>query len=413
MRHRPKIKEQTMSLSLRPTISALLRNSTGALLVALQIAIALAVLVNAIYIVHQRIQKMGRPTGMDDANLFALTSVGFKEGVNYDASLREDLAYLRSLPGVVAATPADTVPLSLSGRVLDIWSQPDRKGLRAEINGFDMDEQALKTLGAHLLAGRDFRRDEILPPQRSDMTPEVILTRATAEKLFPGENALGRTVYDDLGKPGTIVGILDDMIGIGWDKLQSVVQVAIFPVRSPSDAVNYLVRTEPGRRDAIMRMAEEHLSGSNPNRVIKNVHSLEYYKKTLYLNDRAMEIFLITVTGLLVAVACLGIFALATFNVSARTKQIGTRRAVGGRRIDIVRYFLIENALITTVGVVAGCILALGVGYWLSLQYALPRLDLYYLVGGVLLLWAVSQLAAWQPARRAAAVPPSVATRTV
>ncbi len=52
-------------------------------------------------------------------------------------------------------------------------------------------------------------------------------------------------------------------------------------------------------------------------------------------------------------------------------------------------------------------------GYWLSLQYALPRLDLYYLVGGVLLLWAIGQLAAWQPARRAAAVSPSVATRTV
>jgi putative ABC transport system permease protein len=112
-------------------------------------------------------------------------------------------------------------------------------------------------------------------------------------------------------------------------------------------------------------------------------------------------------------VTCLGVFALATFNVSTRTKQIGTRRAVGARRRDIVRYFLIENGLITSTGILVGCALALGTGYWLSLQYALPRLDLYYLVGGVLLLWAIGQLAAWQPARRAAAVPPSVATRTV
>jgi putative ABC transport system permease protein len=119
------------------------------------------------------------------------------------------------------------------------------------------------------------------------------------------------------------------------------------------------------------------------------------------------------VTALVIGVTCLGIFALATFNVSTRTKQIGTRRAVGARRRDIVRYFLVENALVTGGGVVVGCALALAVGYWLSVQYALPRLNLYYLVGGVLALWGIGQLAAWQPARRAAAVPPSVATRTV
>jgi putative ABC transport system permease protein len=60
-----------------------------------------------------------------------------------------------------------------------------------------------------------------------------------------------------------------------------------------------------------------------------------------------------------------------------------------------------------------GCLLALAAGYWLSVHYALPRLNLYYLVGGVLALWGIGQLAAWQPAARAAAVPPSVATRTV
>ena len=96
-----------------------------------------------------------------------------------------------------------------------------------------------------------------------------------------------------------------------------------------------------------------------------------------------------------------------------RTKQIGTRRALGARRRDIIDYFLVENALITGAGILMGCLLALAAGYWLSLHYALPRLNLYYLVGGVLALWGIGQLAAWQPARRASAVPPSVATRTV
>jgi putative ABC transport system permease protein len=126
-----------------------------------------------------------------------------------------------------------------------------------------------------------------------------------------------------------------------------------------------------------------------------------------------VAIFLVTVTALLLGISSLGIFGLGTFNVSTRTRQIGTRRAVGARRGDILRYFMVENGLITTGGIVVGSLLALGVGYWLSMQYSLPRLDLYFLVGGVLVLWTIGQIAAWHPARRASRVSPSVATRTV
>ena len=79
----------------------------------------------------------------------------------------------------------------------------------------------------------------------------------------------------------------------------------------------------------------------------------------------------------------------------------------------MVRYFLIENWLVTTVGVAVGCVLALALGYWLSTQFELPRLPLWYMVGGVLALWAVGIGAAMIPARRAALVSPAVATRTV
>jgi putative ABC transport system permease protein len=115
----------------------------------------------------------------------------------------------------------------------------------------------------------------------------------------------------------------------------------------------------------------------------------------------------------LLAITAVGVFGLATFNVGTRTKQIGTRRAVGARRTDIVSYFLVENWLISTVGIVLGCGLALWSGYWLAKTYQLPRLDLYYLIGGIPILWILGLLAAWQPARRASTVSPAVATRTV
>jgi putative ABC transport system permease protein len=406
-----------MSLDIRPVVSSLLRNRTGAVLVALQIAIALAVLVNAIFIVHQRIETMNLPTRIDDQNLFGVQSAEFTDRFDYDASVREDLAYLRGLPGVVNASVTNSIPLGISGSATSVWTQPDSKGNRSQINFFSMDEHGLKTLGVRLIAGRGFRATEILPPvtptNTADFVPQIIVTQAVAETLFPHQNALGKTIYDSLGQPSTIIGIIDNMIGTGWSGYEALDHVAILPQLPRLYGFSYLVRTEPGRRNAIMRTVEEHLSTSNPNRVIKWVRSVEFFKKLKYRDDRNMEVFLITVTALLLAVASLGIFGLATFNVSARTKQIGTRRAVGARRADIVSYFMVENGLITTAGIAVGCALALAIGYWLSLQYQLPRLDLYYLVGGVLALWLIGQLAAWQPARRASAVSPSVATRTV
>ena len=104
-----------MSLNVRPILSALLRNRTGAVLVAMQIAIALAVLVNALYIVMQRVEKIRRPTGIDVANIFVISSAGFTDHYQAVPSIREDLAYLRGLPGVIAATPLNAVPLSGGG----------------------------------------------------------------------------------------------------------------------------------------------------------------------------------------------------------------------------------------------------------------------------------------------------------
>ncbi len=406
-----------MSYEVRPILSALLRNRTGAVLVALQIAIALAVLVNALYIVVQRAEKMARPTGIDVDNVMVIASAGFTQRFQTVPSIEEDLAWLRSLPGVVAATVTGNVPLGNGGNNEPLVTRPDEQ--RAyNYNQLEIDEHGLAALGLRLVAGRNFRHDEIEPPlTKSDVSrfvPEIIVSRALAEHLFPHQDPLGKVVYDPLNQAATIIGVVDPVMGCfpSSDHPDWVYFVPRLPFAFGGSLI-YLVRTQPGQRAALIPRIEAYMAKSNPDRVIDWVRPLNYFRDLSYLADRAMEIYLTTVTALLIAVTCLGIFALATFNVSTRTKQIGTRRAVGARRRDIVRYFLVENGLITTAGVVAGCALALAAGYWLSLAYSLPRLNLYYLVGGVLVLWGIGQLAAWQPARRAAAVPPSVATRTV
>ena len=157
-------------------------------------------------------------------------------------------------------------------------------------------------------------------------------------------------------------------------------QVALFPRLPEARSLIYLVRTEPGRRDRLLAAALTHLGHSNADRVIKYARPVEQFKRRLQLADRNMEIFLITAAALVLITTCLGVFGLVVFNVSTRTRQIGTRRALGARRRDILQYFMVENGLLTTAGLLGGCMLAFAVSVWLSRQYGVPKLNPYFLL---------------------------------
>jgi len=401
-------------MEFQPIMRALWRNRTGAVLVALQIALALAIVVNSLYIIVQRLEHMGRDPGLDVANTFMVSFAPTGSAFNAEVAMREDVELLRALPGVVDATTINAIPLSGGGSSTMYYTEPGEKGREAPGNYFEVDEHGVSTLGVRLVEGRNFDASVVtrLPANSSAFVPEIIVTRTFAKELFPDEPALGRTVYDGLGQPTRIVGILERMHGawVSWDKLENVV---LHPLLANERFAVYLVRAQPGQRDAVMRLAEEKLAGVDNGRILLKVKSLEEFAANSYADDRAMTVYLSVVVGLLLAISALGIFGLAAFNVSTRTKQIGTRRAVGARRFDIVRYFMVENWVVTTAGVLAGCVLALLLGYWLSTVFELPRLKLYYLVAGVAALWVIGLAAAVWPARRAARVSPAVATRTV
>jgi putative ABC transport system permease protein len=401
-------------MDIRPILSSLRRSPTGAILVALQIALALAIVVNSLFIIVQRLEKVNRDPGIDVPNIFFVSFQASSDKFQGEVTMREDLAVLRSLPGVRAATIVNAVPLSGGGSATSVYTEPDQKGRRGDMNYFQVDEQGLETFGATLVEGRNFDASIVtMPPRNSSTSPSgILITRDVAKELSPGGSALGKTVYTGTNEPVTILGVIDHMHGSwpGWDKVGNV---ALFPVITDETYARYMVRARPGQRDAMMKLAEESLGRLDNGRVILRVRSLEYIAASSYAEDRAMALYLTVVIGLLLGISALGIFGLAAFNVSTRTKQIGTRRAVGARRTDILRYFLAENWLITTVGVVLGCVLALLLGYWLSTTFELPRLKLYYLVFGVAGLWMVSLAAAFRPARRASMVSPAIATRTV
>ncbi len=409
-----------MSMNVRPLLSALRRNPTGAILVALQVGITLAVLVNAAWLISQRIAQIERPTGIDTRDTFGIMLGGVSSKFDVARAESEDLTYLRSLPGVVAAAVDDGIPLTGMGSWnSQYWRQPGQRGTAVWAEDQQGNsEDLLRTLDVSLVAGRNFRADEVQPLSTGKATPppaEVILTQALARALFPRGGALGGTIYDSNSDPMTVTGIARNFMGaVGGGSAVPAYNTDLLPI-TPGQPGFYalLVRTQPGRRDAILRTARQHIGASHRYGVIARAITFTAAKGSFEANDRNVAILLATVTALMLVVCCLGIFGLTTFNVGSRTRQIGTRRAVGARRRDIMLHFLVENALVLTAGALLGSVLALAIGDWLTVHYSLPRLDPAYLLGGILVLWVVGQLAAWQPARKAAAVPPSVATRTV
>ena len=143
-------------MEIRPILSALLRNRAGAILVALQIAITLAIVVNAMYVTQQRVEKIGRPTGIDDQNIFCVQRHRLRKGLRFPGMVREDMALLRQMPGIVDAAPIQQVPLSGSGSSTGFFSLPDKKGEESPANYYATDEHGVNTLGMKLSAGATF-----------------------------------------------------------------------------------------------------------------------------------------------------------------------------------------------------------------------------------------------------------------
>lgn len=400
-----------------PIFRALTRNKLGALLIALQIALTLAIVTNAAFIIQDRAGNIARPSGLDEANTAIFMTNLFDSSVDQRQLYRDDLDALRAIPGVIAATPTQSIPISGSGWGEDLYNDPELPSNESiNFGNFMVDEHGLETFGLELVAGRNFRPEEVQERSLDNISiPDIlIISQALADELFPDGDALGNTVWDEPNgeRPMQIIGIYDHMQN-AWPTSSNVNNTALMPTLSMfGGEMMYAVRTEPGRLAEVMVAAEEYLS-KNRSRIVDIVRTYEEQKKRTYSGDIAMVKLLSAVIIILTAVTGLGIVGLAWFSVTQRRKQIGTRRALGATRFDIVRYFMLENGLITTFGLVIGVAGAVGLNWFLDTQYEVGRVPLWYLPIGMLTMWLLGQLAVLLPARRAANIPPALATRSV
>jgi len=280
-------------------------------------------------------------------------------------------------------------------------------------------EGFLETLGLRLVAGRDFLPEEYQDGSAlfglqdlGSVRSAVIVSADAAARLFPDGDPIGRTLYMSQ-IPLTIVGVVDTLARpsrLNGDATRSV----IFPIRlNPDNGGAYVLQAREGHAgDALLAAAVAALETAEPGRPVLEALSYAQVRADFFAEDRDMAGLMLLVCGLLLLVTALGIIGLASFWVQQRTKQIGVRRALGATRRHILLYFQTENFLLTSMGIALGMLLAFALNQLLMVHYALPRLPAGYLPAGALLLWAIGQLAVYWPARRAASIPPAVATRS-
>jgi putative ABC transport system permease protein len=406
-------------MEIRPILSSLLRSKTGAILIAAQIALTLAIIANALYIVKDRVDRSNRPSGVDEANTFFLVFNAIEKIPDLEAMQKRDVEVLQAIPGIIDASLINQYPMTQSGWGLSLTTTP--QDLNSGRNGalYAVPGPLEKPLGVRIIEGRDFTPDDVrtYDPEKDRVSADsVIVTHAMARGLWPDATSyVGREVSLGSGPDAEmmrVVGVVERLMTPWAQSSDNAYSSFVLPVRELAPQAGYVVRTQPGQRDRVMRDAEDALAKLRDDRVLISNRSGDEIRERRYQGARSIANMLLAVTVGLLVVTGSGIVGLASLWVTQRRKQIGVRRALGARKVDILRYFLVENTMITTVGIMLGVALALALNQLLVSTLELPRLPLAYLGYGMLTLWALGILAVYGPAWRAAAVAPATAKRS-
>jgi putative ABC transport system permease protein len=409
-------------MEIKPILSALMRNKTGPILVALQVALSLAILANALHVVNERREVAARPSGLlDEAatfyfNVRNLNSDGPEQML---ATMKREAEVLRAVPGVVSVANVSQMPISGSGSSNSVALDRRQSRESAITSIYISGDSLVKTFGLKIVEGRDFLPHEMVDineNENRDLPKQLIISKALADKLWPGASAIGKTLYFGTGEDaqGTqVVGVVERLQSAHGDVGERGEWSAITPARLYGNpGALYAVRAEAGQRDRVMKEAEEALRKSSATPMILEAKTVTDDRQKRYRGDVALSWMLITVSVLLLLITCSGIVGMASLWVTQRRKQIGVRRALGARKIDILRYFITENVMITSAGVFGGVLLGLGLNHLLVTRLEMARLPAEYLIGGAVVFWALGILAAYGPAWRAASISPATATRS-
>jgi len=276
--------------------------------------------------------------------------------------------------------------------------------------------RTFRVIEAPLAEGRFFTQIE------EDTGARVaVLGASVRASLFPGLGALGKEVRV-AGVAFTVIGVLAPRPGgvFGENRQDSVISMPIRTVQAIfPDARNVLIysKTKEGRRQEARQDIEtilrrlRGLAPDSPNDF--QLTSPDQIIAVFNQVGNAIGAATVALAGISLFIGAIGIGNVMVISVTERTREIGIRRALGATQASVRRQFLIEAGVLSGVGGILGVLVALGIGFLVTL--VLPRYDARppwdAALAGVMMSVAVGLIAGYLPAARAAAVDPIDALR--
>ncbi len=406
----------SLSLESGHTTGSKMRRRWHAFFVAVEVALALVMLVGAGLLMHSFVRIQGVEPGLDTSNTITmrLTLPWNKyegEGItNFFTELTEGV---EALPGVLsAASGSQFAPISFIQQQFTLPGQEtEDEGTLPTAFVTIASEGYFETLGIPVIAGRDFNLQD-----RPDSTLVAVINQEMARRYFDDRNPIGERFK--MGTPEAddpwfeIIGVVGDTKNRGLqNRTVPEYYVSLRQANGVFNQLFLLVRAENEPR-GVLGAVRDVVASIDPEQPIYAIATLEETFAAGFAAQRSAMQLLAGFAALALLLAAVGIYGVVSYAVSERTAEIGVRIALGAGRSDVLRLVVRQALVPVVIGAVVGLIMSIGVGIAMSgLLFEVGSIDPVTLAGVVLLLFGIAFGASYLPARRASRIDPLVALR--
>lgn len=313
---------------------------------------------------------------------------------------------IKTIPGVSEAAMISTTPMNGTNFFgAPFWpiDQPDKA--HTYLTGFDsINGNAFSVLGIPLLAGRYFDERD----QQPDSPKVVIINQQVLLDQFPDEDPIGKAVNHD-GEVWTVVGVVGS---INRFSLDSGAQPMVYkPMIHWPWSTGYVVKTQL-QPEKLIKEIQAAVLAVDPQQPVDRIRTLEQAVSES-VGPRTQVLSLIAIFGALAAIlAAIGIYALMTYLVEQRNREIGIRLAIGAQPNEVVSMIFRQGIFLTLIGVGIGIVGVILLGRYLALiLYRVEHFDPIVLVSVTILTIAITALSCWRPANTASKIHPTTILR--
>jgi len=334
-----------------------------------------------------------------------------------DARLQAALADVRAeaaqLPGVVDATVTNSMPPSLGSQPLadlEVAGGTAHPGGRPVWSGL-VDEEFFSTIGMTVLAGRGIETRD-----RGDTQRVAVVSRALADTLWPGSDAIGNQFRESTDGPWlTVVGIVSNVINFDVvDGSRGLLAFYTPRVQSPTWWFESIVLRTRSFPDQVVPALRTLLRSRLPDAPMADALTARHELQTSNSRGRFATGLMVTFAGVALVLAVIGVYGAFWSAVRQRTREIGVRLALGAAPRTMMGMVIGDSLRLVAIGVAAGIPLAFAATRALrSLLFDVSPTDPWTFGSATLLLAAAAIAATYLPARRASRIAPVDVLRQV